>query len=218
MASPNAVLDILEDLESMIPNWVIDDRKVRIWSEDLADVPDALLAAAFQHYRKTLTSAFSPKPMAGDIRKIALEMVVPDWQLAWQEVLREAQGAHVTTDCTFAPERHWMNPLIPEVLSQVGGLRELAEADAKDRSFFCSRFEKAYNRIIERKQQQQAMRDNGVNLSVMQGGGKVIQISEARTRMIEAPKNQHSLPEIDRDVVGSELEKLKVLRRQQRGY
>lgn len=166
MANEDMVIEILEDLADMIHNWRITERTIRIWCEDLQDIPDQVLDAAYRHYRRSLTSKYAPKPMPGDIREIALDMVVPDCNLAWEEIMSVVNGSLVMSNSTGMPSRTWKNPLIPKILPMLGGLRSIAEAPERRIPLLKMDFEKAYKRILERTEQESAMRISGIATEV----------------------------------------------------
>lgn len=141
-------LDALEKLALAFPNANVKPETIVIYLEDLADIPDIVLAVALKKARQS--SQFFPT--IAQIRQSATEVVEtqnPNRKKGWDEAWTEIMDA--LRHYSYLQVPPWSSPEVKQTVQGLGGWLSLCEMEEKNLGIVRAQGREIYKAILERK-------------------------------------------------------------------
>lgn len=163
-----------------VMNFPIGQTTVDTWIEDLSDLPDPAVEAAFNAVRKTFKPRFNgDRPTPGVLREWILKHITKSDSSAFNECLNNAsqmQSRYCTTgkngELIELPIK-WSSPLVKAAFEQFGGVKAFNSMLEEQLPTARAQFRNMYNQIQLKAQGQDSLDLKSEN---------VISISEAKQR------------------------------------
>lgn len=163
-----------------VMNFPIVETTIDTWVEDLSDLPDQAVDAAFNAVRKTFKPRFNgDRPTPGVLREWILKHITKSDTSAFNECIENAskiRSPHYTTGkdgrLVEIPVK-WSSPFVKQAFEQFGGINAFGSMLEEQLPTARAQFRNIYNQI-----QLQAQGQDALNLN----SGNVISIAEAKKR------------------------------------